>query len=270
MGQAFQPVIRMQEHSIYEFPDIFRVVHMERPGEIAEEVSFLKQVWARHLSRPVRRVLDVACGNSPHGQLLAAEGIKVNGIDRSPAMIAAGRREARGLDNLTFYRRRIERFSLPQGGFDAAFFMSETFPVMVENDDVISHLRCVARALRRGGLYCIDIDKHEGLESSRRRRLWRRRKVRYRQARIDVREFLRPIAWHAAAWIYELECTIHFPDRTVMTRDLVPVRYMVPKLLDFAARAAGIFTLIACYPDLSFDAPLDQCDRRWLGVLRRL
>src|SRR5271166_3754577 len=172
----------MKEHSIYEFPDIFRVVHMERPGEIAEEVSFLKAVWARHLRRPVRRVLDVACGNSPHGQLLAAQRIAVTGIDRSPAMIAAGRREARGLDNLTFHRRKIERFSLPQGGFDAAFFMSETFPVMVENAAVISHLRCVARVVRRGGLYCIDIDKHEeGLEGSRRRRLWRRRKVRYRR-----------------------------------------------------------------------------------------
>jgi hypothetical protein len=134
---------------------------------------------------------------------------------------------------------------------------------------VISHLRCVARVLRRGALYCIDIDKHETVEASQRRRLWRRRKVRHGAVRISVREFLRPISWHAAAWIYELECTIRFPDRSVVTRDLVPVRYMVPKLLDFAARAAGVFTMIACYPDLSFDAPLDQCDR-WLGILRRL
>jgi ubiquinone/menaquinone biosynthesis C-methylase UbiE len=260
----------MKERSIYEFPDIFRVVHLEQPGDIAEEVSFLKEVWERHLSRPVRRVLDVACGNSPHGQLLAAQRIAVAGIDRSPAMIAAGRRESRGLHNLTFYRRRIERFSLPERGFDAAFFMSETFPVMVENADVISHLRCVARVLRRGGLYCIDIDQHQTVEASQRRRLWRQRKVLHGLVRIDVREFVRPISWHAAAWIYELECTIRFPDHTVVTRDLVPVRYMVPKLLDFAARAAGVFKLIACYPDLSFDAPLEQCDRRWLGVLRRL
>ncbi len=98
---------------------------------------------------------------------------------------------------------------------------------------MISHLRCVARVLRKGGLYCIDIDKHDAVEASQRRRLWRQRKVRQGPVRISVREFLRPIAWHAAAWIYELECTIHFPDRTVMTRVLVPVRYMVPKPLDF-------------------------------------
>ena len=84
----------MKERSIYEFPDIFRAVHMEQPGEIAAEVDFLKRVWARHLKRRVRRVLDVASGNSPHGQLLAREGIAVTGIDRSPTMIAAGRIEA--------------------------------------------------------------------------------------------------------------------------------------------------------------------------------
>jgi len=260
----------MKERSIYEFPEVFRAVHMEEPGDIAEEVDFLQRVWARHLKRPVRRVLDVACGNSPHGQLLVREKIAVTGIDRSPDMIAAGRKEARGLEKLTFYKRNIERFSIPARGFDAAFFMSETFPVMVENADLLDHLRSVARVLRKGGLYCIDIDRHENVEAHGRRKLWRERKVRRGPAPVDVREFLRPIGWQAGAWIYELECAIHFPQRTVMTRDLVPVRYTVPKLLDLAARAAGVFTLIAAYADLSFDTPLDQCDRRWLGVLRRL
>ncbi|HEV3111623.1 MAG TPA: class I SAM-dependent methyltransferase [Candidatus Binataceae bacterium] len=260
----------MKEHSIYEFPDLFRVVHMEKPGDIGEEVEFLKRVWERHSRRPIRRVLDIACGNSPHGQLLAAQGIAMVGIDRSPAMIATGRREGRGLDNLTFVRRRIERFRLPRGGFDAAFFMSETLPVIVENTDLISHLRSVAAALRKDGLYCVDIDRHDDIEGAHRRRLWRRRKVRHGGVSIAIAEFLRPIAWHASAWIYELECTIRFPDRTVKTRDLVPVRYTVPKLMDLAARASGVFRLIAVYSDLSFETPLDQCERRWWGVLRRL
>lgn len=260
----------MKERSIYEFPDIFRAVHMEQPGEIAAEVDFLKRVWARHLKRGVSRVLDIACGNSPHGQMLAREGIAVTGIDRSPTMIAAGRSEAGALQDLVIYRRNIERFSLPAGGFDAAFFMSETFPVMVENVDLLDHLRSVAKVLRKGGLYCIDIDRHENVEGCGRRRLWRQRKVRRGPAPVDVREFLRPISWDAAAWIYELECTIHFPQRTVMTRDLVPVRYTVPKLLDLTARTSGMFKLIAAYADLSFDTPINQCDRRWWGVLRRL
>jgi hypothetical protein len=69
--------------------------------------------------------------------------------------------------------------------------------------------------------------------------------------------------------IYELECTIHFPGDMVVTRDLIPVRYMTPPLMELAARASGCFKMIACYSDLSFMTPLDQCYGRWLGVLRR-
>jgi len=260
----------MKEPSIYDFPDLFRVVHIEQPEEIRDEVEFLKQVWERHWTRPMRRVLDIACGNSPHGQLLAAEGIAVTGIDRSRSMIAAGRREAAGLKNLRFVQRNIEQFELPESNFDAAFFMSETYPVMVENADVISHLRSVAAVLRKGGLYCIDIDRHDNIEVIHRRRFWRQREVRHGDILIGIREFLRPIGWQASAWFYELECTIHFPDRTVVTRDLVPVRYTVPKVLELEAQASGVFRLEAVYCDLSFDTPLEECDRRWWGVLRRL
>lgn len=259
------------ETSIYEFPDIFRRVHMEHPGEIERETDFMQMVWRRHLRSPLRRVLDIACGNSPHGQILARAGIEIAGIDRSPTMIAAGWRESRGLDRIRFYRRRIESFCLPERPFDAAFFMSETFPVMTRNADLMSHFKSVARLLRPGGLYCIDIDRHDGVELLRKRKLWRRRMVRLGRTRVQVREYHRPIAWHEAMHsIYELECTIRFPDRTVVTRDLVPVRYMIPPLMELAARASGCFEMIAAYSDLSFTRPLEQCYGRWMAVLRRI
>src|SRR5690242_15574161 len=130
------------EPSVYKFPDIFRRVHMERPGEIEEETAFLKKVWRRHLKRPMRRVLDLASGNSPHGQILAREGVAVVGIDHSATMIAAGRREARSLP-LRFYRREIDKFSIPERPFDVAFFMSETFPVLTSNESLLAHLHSV-------------------------------------------------------------------------------------------------------------------------------
>ena len=258
------------EASIYEFPDIFRRVHMEQPGEIERETDFMQMVWRRHLKRPLRRVLDIACGNSPHGQILARAGVEVAGIDRSPTMIAAGRRESRGLDRMRFYRRRIESFRLPERPFDAAFFMSETFPVMTRNADLMSHFKSVARLLRPGGLYCVDIDRHDGVQLLRTRKLWRRRMVRVGRTRVEVREYHRPIAWHEPMHsIYELECTIRFPDRTVVTRDLIPVRYMIPPLMELAARASGCFEMIAAYSDLSFTKPLEQCYGRWMAVLLR-
>jgi SAM-dependent methyltransferase len=257
--------------SIYQFPDIFRRVHMEAPGDIEREVRFLQEVWRRHLKRPIRRVLDIACGNSPHGQILARTGIEVAGIDRSPTMIAAGRAEATGLKRLRFYRRRIEQFRIPEKSFDIAFFMSETFPIMTRNRDIITHLESVAALVKRGGLYCIDIDYQGGVELFVTRTLWRERTVEAGNAHVEVREYHCPIKWHEALHsIYELECTIHFSDRSVITRDLIPVRYITPPLMELTARASRKFEMLAAYADLSFTRPIAQCYGRWLAVLRRV
>ena len=228
------------EPSVYEYPSIFRRVHMEKPGEIEEETAFLKKVWRHHLKKPVRRGLDIASGNSPHGQILAREGIRMVGVDRSSTMIAAGKTEARDHVGMRFYKRKIAKFSIPEQLFDAAFFMSETFPVMISNRDLISHLHSVGRLLRRGGLYCVDIDKMDQLRVVRERRRWQRRKVRTADATIQVNTFDRPFPWHSGMQsIFELECQIEFPDRTVTTRDVIPIRYTIPPLLELAAMALG-------------------------------
>jgi SAM-dependent methyltransferase len=250
------------EHSIYEFPGIFRRVHMEEPREIAQEVRFLRRIWREHLKRPVNRVLDLACGNSPHGQLLAGAGIKVVGIDRSKTMIA---------DGIRFYRRPVERFRLPERPFDAAFFMSETFPVMTENRDILSHLRSVGRLLKRGGLYCIDVDRQEGIRATRALKLWDR-SLRVGDAKVEVRGVHRPMPWYSGVYSnFEILCSIRFPGRRrVNTRDVVPIRYTLPCTLELLARASRMFEMMATYTDLSFTKPLSRCHRRWWGVLRRV
>jgi hypothetical protein len=170
-----------------------------------------------------------------------------------------------------FYRRRIEQFRIPEKPFDTAFFMSETFPIMTRNRDIITHLQSVAALVRKGGLYCIDIDYQAGVELFSTRTLWRQRTVQAGNALVQVREYHRPIKWHEALHsIYELECTIHFNDRSVITRDLIPVRYITPPLMDLTARASGKFEMLAAYADLSLSRPIAQCYGRWLAVLRRV
>lgn len=259
------------EPSIYLYPDIFRRTHLESPGEIPAEVIFLQEVWKRHRTRPTRRILDVASGDSPHGRLLADDGCEVVGIDRSPTMIAAGRRKAGGNAKLRFYRRSIEKFTLPERPFDAAIFMSETFPVIVENRELLSHMKSVGRALKRSGLYCIDIDRQDPLPRVARRTIWRERTASAGGIPLGIREYHRPVAWHSPLHsIYELECTINFPGGPVTTRDLIPVRYTTPATLELAALASGMFQMVAAYTDLSFTRPLDKCRYRWIGVLRRV
>ena len=259
------------EPSIYKYPDIFRRAHMERPGEISAEVAFLRQVWARHLKRPVQRMLDIGCGDSPHGIELAHTGIEVVGIDRAQHMIAAGRSNADGLSNIRFYRRAIEKFNLPERPFDAAIFMSETFPIIVTNADLLAHLKSVGKTMRRGGIYCVDIDRQDPEARVRRRKIWRKRNASARGIPLKIREFRRPIRWDSPLHsIYELECTIKFSADSVTTRDLIPVRYTLPSTLELAALASGMFKLAAVYADLSLAKPINECRYRWWGVLERV
>ena len=52
-------------------------------------------------------------------------------------------------------------FSLDAEPFDCAIFMSETFPLITEYDELESHFRAVRRHVKVDGLYVIDIDSHE-------------------------------------------------------------------------------------------------------------
>jgi len=64
---------------------------MNRKGE----VDFLAHCFRRYASRPVRRVLDIACGTGPHLVRLADRGYQVAGLDLSPT-------------NIEFLRQRLE------------------------------------------------------------------------------------------------------------------------------------------------------------------
>src|SRR5258708_25765394 len=77
------------EPSIYKYPDIFRRAHLESPGEIPAEVAFLQQAWRRHRKSPVRRVLDIPCGDSRHVRLLADHAFNVLRMYLSHTMIAS-------------------------------------------------------------------------------------------------------------------------------------------------------------------------------------
>jgi hypothetical protein len=117
-----------------------------------------------------------------------------DGVDESPAKIATGVPSHSSSDAV--HRRKVDRFTIPERPFDAAIFMCETFLAIRTNTILMSHLKSVAALLKRGGLYCIDVDRHDGVIGQR-RRLWRERNVRIGPIH-DVQEFHRPISWDDA------------------------------------------------------------------------
>jgi len=138
---------------MYTAPRLYEIAFdMNRKGE----VDFLVHCFRRFARRPVRRVLDIACGTGPHLIRLADRGYRMAGLDLSPR-------------NVEFVRQRLAAkghagdlvvgdmtdFRLPRP-VDAAICMQDSQGHLLTNEQLLAHLRCVARALRRGGLYVFD------------------------------------------------------------------------------------------------------------------
>jgi SAM-dependent methyltransferase len=139
--------------SQYTAPRLYEIAFdMNRKGE----VDFLVHCFKRYARRPVRRVLDIACGTGPHLARLADRGYAMAGLDLSAANVeflrerlaAKGQRAELVVGDMTDFRLRRP--------VDAALCMQDSQGHLLTNEQVVAHLRTVGRALRRGGLYIFD------------------------------------------------------------------------------------------------------------------
>lgn len=110
----------------------------------------------RHARIECRAFLDVGCGPALQLRELARRGYRAVGLDRSPRMLsyvrARAREEGTAIDTVAGDMRsfRLSR------KVDFGFIMMGTIAYLRNNDEFLSHLRSVARAVKRGGLYFIE------------------------------------------------------------------------------------------------------------------
>ena len=104
----------------------------------------------------MRRVLEPACGT---GRLVAAlaKQFEVLGFDLSDPMLAyARKRLQRRKLSAQLFTADMAQFKLDQP-IDAAFNTFNSFRHLLTEDAALSHLRCIAAALRTGGLYILGL-----------------------------------------------------------------------------------------------------------------
>ena len=137
----------------YSAPRLYEIAFdMNRKGE----VDFLVHCFRRYAKRPVKRVLDIACGTGPHLIRLADRGYGMSGLDLSAANIAFLRERlaaAGHTGELVVGDMTAFRLTRP---VDAAICMQDSQGHLLTNEQLLAHFRCVARAVRPGGLYVFD------------------------------------------------------------------------------------------------------------------
>lgn len=157
----------------YETPRYYDIVFDE---DTEPESDFLETMLERHGPRPrkgaPRRILEPACGSGRLVLSMARRGYAVTGFDASGAMLDYCRERlgAAGL-GASLLEARMEDFRF-RGKFDLAHCGVSTFKYLLRESDARSHLQCVARSLRKGGLYVLSFHLTDYASTKQSRERW--------------------------------------------------------------------------------------------------
>ena len=137
----------------------------DRSGQIAFTllmIPYLDKVLERH-GFAGQSVLDLACGTGTMALALAEKGWRVLGLDASAAMLAQARRKAREAETkVEFIQGDMRDFALPEP-VDLVTCFYDSLNYLLTLDDLDKAFRCVAAALKPGGLFVFDMNTPWGL-----------------------------------------------------------------------------------------------------------
>lgn len=124
---------------------------------VKEENQTILDVYQRIQGVSAKSFLDIAAGPATNAIEMAQRGLKTAALDFSPEMVAYGLDKAKSTGvELKYLQGDMRGFEMSEPVDLAAIFMDST-SYLLTNDDVINHLRSVAKALNKNGLYILEM-----------------------------------------------------------------------------------------------------------------
>jgi SAM-dependent methyltransferase len=139
-----------------DYLNIYR--HMFTAERAEKEVAFAERVLEL---KPGACVLDLCCGQGRHCVPLAEHGFRVTGLDLSPAYLELARQAAKAA-KVTFETVSADMREIPfENHFDAVINMYSSFGYLESEAEDIHVLESVARAIKPGGRFFLDMLNRE-------------------------------------------------------------------------------------------------------------
>lgn len=141
----FKGVFNPQDY-LYFYEDVLKKERTEI------EIQFL--VKELELEKSMK-ILDLACGHGRHTNRLAELGYIVTGVDNNLGFLKIAKDEAKkkGI-NVKYIKKDMRKINFSEE-FDRVILLFTSFGYFVDEENLLI-LKNVARALKKGGLFCFD------------------------------------------------------------------------------------------------------------------
>lgn len=140
--------------SLYKNPKYYEIAFSFR--QIPNEVDFFEKAVKKFSKIKVRKVFELASGNSPYLEEWHKRGYEYCGLDLNREMLnfVEARAKEKGIKAKLFLAN-MDKFSLRKLKADLAYVLLGSLYVK-SNEEFFNHLDSVAKVLKSGGLYILD------------------------------------------------------------------------------------------------------------------
>ena len=121
-------------------------------GEIEFYLELAREAGDRSLP-----TLELACGSGRIAVPLAREGVRLVGLDNSPAMLARAREKSAGLAGVEWVEGDMRSFGLGKT-FGLVIIPVASLQPLLTTEDQMACLRCAHRHLAPGGRLALELD----------------------------------------------------------------------------------------------------------------
>ena len=122
----------------------------------AGEIEFYLEL-AREAGERSLPTLELACGSGRIAVPLVREGVRLVGLDNSPAMLARAREKSAGLVGVEWVEGDMLAFDLGTA-FGLAIIPAGSFQLLLTTADQVACLRCVCQHLAPGGRLAFELE----------------------------------------------------------------------------------------------------------------
>lgn len=140
--------------SLYKNPKYYEIAFSFR--NIPTEVNFFETAIKKFSKIKVKKVFELASGNSPYLEEWHKRGYKYFGLDLNRKMLdfVKARAKEKGI-KATLFRANMNKFSLGKLRVDLVYVLLGSLYAK-SNEEFFKHLDAVSKVLKSGGLYILD------------------------------------------------------------------------------------------------------------------